>query len=159
MNTDQPLRRHLLSLLREEHAHASFERAVKDTPVDLRGRRPEGFPHSPWELLEHLRIAQWDILEYVLNPKHESPHFPSGYWPKSPEPPNAAAWDESVNALRADAARLAALIEDESNDILAPVAFANNATYLRQALLTADHNAYHVGQLVMARRLLGGWGD
>lgn len=153
------MRSHLLSLLREEHAHASFERAVKNMPAELCGRRPEGFPHSPWELLEHLRIAQWDILEYVLNPDHVSPEFPSGYWPKSPEPPDAAAWDKSVSDFRADAARLAALIEDESNDLTAPIAFANNATFLRQALMTADHNAYHVGQLVMARQLLGAWGE
>ena len=157
--SNDPLRRHLLSLLREEHAHASFESAVKDMPEALRGKRPEGFPHSPWELLEHIRIAQWDILEYVVNPKHVSPEFPSGYWPKSPEPPDAAAWEKSVSAFRADAARLAALVEDESNDLVAPVSFANKATYLRQVLLTADHNAYHVGQLVVARRLLGAWGD
>ena len=89
----KPLRADLLALLSSENAHATFDAAVKDLPVELRGKRPKGAEHSPWELLEHLRIAQWDIIEYALHPKHASPEFPSGYWPKSPEPPDAKAWD------------------------------------------------------------------
>ena len=151
------LRDHLLELLRVEHAHPLFDRTVDDLPAPLRGRRPDGFPHSAWELVEHMRIAQWDILEYVVNPKHVSPDFPSGYWPKSAAPPDDAAWEKSVRDFRADAARLESILADESNDLLAPIAFANNATFLRQTLMTADHNAYHIGQLVTVRRLLGAW--
>jgi len=151
------LRDHLESLLQEEHAHPLFDRAVDDLPAPLRGRRPENFPHSTWELVEHIRISQWDILEYVLDPKHLSPDWPSGYWPASAAPPDDAAWENSINAVRADAARFVDLIKDESNDLLAPVSFANNATFLRQILMNADHNAYHLGQIVTVRRLLGAW--
>ena len=151
------LREHLLELLQTEHAHPLFERAVKDLPAPLRGRRPDGFPHSAWELVEHMRIAQWDIIEYVLDPKHVSPDFPDGYWPKSPAPKDDAAWEASLSSFRADAGKLAGMVSDQSNDLLAPVAFANNATFLRQTLLAADHNAYHIGQLVTVRRLLGAW--
>ena len=151
------LRDHLLNLLQDEHAHPLFDRAVKDLPANLRGRRPEGFPHSAWELVEHMRLAQWDIIEYVLDPKHVSPDFPDGYWPKSPAPQDDAAWEKSLADFRADAARLVGLVKDESNDLLAPIAFARNATFLRQILTTADHNAYHIGQLVTVRRLLGAW--
>ena len=104
-----------------------------------------------------MRIAQWDIIEYVLNPDHVSPDFPKGYWPQSPAPPNDAAWQTGIDNFRKDAARLESIIADESNDLLAPIAFANNATFLRQTLMTADHNAYHIGQLVTVRRLLGAW--
>jgi len=151
------LRAHLLELLRTEHAHPLFDKAAQDLPEPLRGRRPEGFPHSAWELIEHMRIAQWDIIEYVLNPKHVSPDFPDGYWPKSAAPADDAAWEKSLNDFRADAARLVGLVKDESNDLVAPIAFARNATFLRQILMTADHNAYHIGQLVTVRRLLGAW--
>ncbi len=151
------LRDHLLELLQVEHAHPLFDRAVDDLPAPLRGRRPDGFPHSVWELVEHIRIAQWDILEYVLDPKHVSPDWPSGYWPQSAAPPDDAAWEKSIAAVRADHARFVDIIKDESNDLLAPVAFANNATFLRQILMNADHNAYHIGQIVTVRRLLGAW--
>src|SRR5437763_15314606 len=151
------LRDHLLNLLQDEHAHPLFDRAVAELPAPLRGRRPENFPHSAWELVEHMRIAQWDIIEYVLNPKHVSPDFPDGYWPKSPAPADDAAWEKSLDDFRADAARLAGLVKDESNDLVAPIAFARNATFLRQILMTSDHNAYHIGQLVTVRRLLGAW--
>jgi len=151
------LRDHLLELLQVEHAHPLFDRAVADLPGPLRGRRPDNFPHSAWELVEHLRIAQWDILEYVLNPKHTSPKWPEGYWPATPAPPDDAAWEKSIAAFRADAQRFVDMIKDESNDLLAPVEFANNATFLRQILMNADHNGYHIGQIVTVRRLLGAW--
>ena len=151
------LRADLLALLTSENAHATFDATVKDLPADLRGKRPKGAPHSPWELLEHLRIAQWDIIEYALNPKHSSPDFPSGYWPKSPEPPDATAWDKSVAAFRSDLKKLAARIENPRTDLLAPIPHANNQSLLNKALLLADHNAYHIGQLVLVRRLLSSW--
>jgi hypothetical protein len=151
------LRDHLLTLLQDEHAHPLFDRAMDGMPPNLRGTRPENFPHSAWELVEHMRLAQWDIMEYVVNPDHVSPEFPKGYWPASPAPPDDAAWEKSVANFRADAARMIGWLKDESNDLLAPVPFAKNATLLRQILMTADHNAYHIGQLVTVRRLLGAW--
>ena len=151
------LRADLLALLSSENAHATFDAAVKDLPAELRGKRPQGAQHSPWELLEHLRIAQWDIIEYALHPKHASPEFPSGYWPRSPEPPDPKAWDKSVRAFRADLKQLAAKIENPSTDLLAPIPHANNQSLLSKTLWLADHNAYHIGQLVLVRRLLSCW--
>ena len=151
------LRDDLLALLTSENAHATFDAAVKNLPANLRSKRPKGAPHSPWELLEHLRIAQWDIIEYALNPRHVSPDFPAGYWPKSPQPPNAKAWEKSVAAFRADRKKLAAKIEDPATDPLAPIPHANNQSLLNKTLLLADHNAYHLGQLILVRRLLSAW--
>ena len=152
----EKLKEHLLELLTGESAHVNFESAVKDVPAAIRGKRPKGAEHSPWEILEHLRIAQWDILEFARDPKHVSPEFPAGYWPKSQTPPDDAAWDKSVKAFRHDRAALAALVK-ESKDPLAPIPHAGGKTLLREVLLAADHNAYHLGQLVQLRRLLGGW--
>lgn len=157
MKNDKTLREDLVSLLTEGNAHASFDDAVKDTPVAARGKRPEGAPHSPWELLEHLRIAQWDIIEYALDPKHVSPEFPAGYWPNSPEPPDDKAWDKSIATFRKDRKKLIAAIEKPSTDLLAPIPHAKKQSLLNKTLLLADHNAYHLGQLVIVRRLLGAW--
>jgi hypothetical protein len=157
MKNDKSLREDLVSLLTEANAHASFGDAVKDLPANLRGKRPAGLPHSPWELVEHLRITQWDIIEYALNPKHESPEFPSGYWPKSPEPPDDKAWDRSVAAFRKDLSHLIEEIQDPKTDVLAPIAHAKNQSLHNKTLLLADHTAYHIGQLVLTRRLLGAW--
>jgi hypothetical protein len=157
MKNDKTLRQDLLSLLTEANAHASFDDAVKDLPANLRGKRPDGLPHSPWELVEHLRIAQSDIIEYALNPKHESPEFPAGYWPKSPEPPDEKAWDKSIAALHKDMKRLVGVIKDPSTDLLAPIPHAKSESLHNKSLLLADHNAYHIAQLVLTRRLLGAW--
>jgi hypothetical protein len=154
---DSALRQHLLDLLKGGNAHATFHDAVQDFPAELRGNRPKGEPHSPWELLEHMRIAQWDILEFSRNPKHESPKFPDGYWPQSPEPPDAKAWDRSVHSFCQDLESLCALVADESTDLFAGIPHGDGHTILREALLTADHNAYHLGQLVLLRRVLGAW--
>ena len=157
MNHDAALRKQLARLLESDEAHAGFEDAIADFPVELRGKRPKGLPHSPWELLEHMRIAQWDILEFSRDAKHESPKFPEGYWPASPEPPSEEAWEKSVKDFLADRKALARLVEDESADLLVRIPHGSGQTLLREALLTADHNAYHLGQLVMVRRLLGAW--
>src|SRR5215475_10342701 len=122
MVTDKSLREHVVNLLKGGHAHVSFDDAIKELPADLRGKRPKGAGHSPWEILEHMRIALWDILEFTRNPKHVSPEFPSGYWPKSQAPPDSKAWDKSVNALCADSKALADLVADESTDLLARLA-------------------------------------
>jgi len=148
-------RKELLSHFTEENAHAGFDAAVKGFPTNLRGARPNDLPHSAWQLIEHLRIAQWDIIEYALNPKHKSPDFPDGYWPKSPEPPDAKAWDRSIAGFRADRKTLAAALQKA--DILAPIPFANNQSLASKAILLIDHNAYHLGQLVLLRRLLRTW--
>ncbi len=157
MENDTALREHVVNLLKGGGAHASFDEAVKDMPVGLRGKRPRGAQHSAWEVLEHLRIAQWDILEFSRDPKHVSPEFPAGYWPKKPAPSNAQAWNKSVKAFRGDLQTMIALVEDESTDLYAKIPHGDGQTVLREALVLADHNAYHFGELVLLRRLLGAW--
>jgi hypothetical protein len=157
MTHDQSLRKHLLYLLDGGGAHLDFDSAVADLPAPLRGARPAGVPHSPWELLEHMRIAQWDILEFSRNPKHVSPDWPAGYWPAQPVPPDDATWDKSVGAFRADLAAMRRLVEDTKSNLHARIPQGEGQTLLREALLVADHNAYHLGQLVLVRRLLGVW--
>lgn len=156
MSSDS-LREHLVYLLEGEGAHAGFEAAVKDLPPRVRGLEANGVPHSPWELLEHIRLAQWDILEFSRNANHVSPEWPSGYWPPSPEPPDDEAWDKSVAAFRSDLAAMSALAADESVDLYAKIPWGTGQTILREILLVADHNAYHLGQLVLVRKLLGSW--
>jgi len=157
MPNDKPLRDHVIDLLKGGSAHVDFDSAIKDLPPDLRGKRPKGADHSPWEILEHMRIALWDILEFTRNPKHVSPEFPSGYWPANPGPPDAGSWDKSVHAFRADRKALADLVSDESINLFTPIPHGDGQTVLREALVAADHNAYHLGELVLVRRLLGAW--
>jgi hypothetical protein len=158
MEKEAILRQHLVKLLSLGEAHATFEAAVNGLPGELRGKVPEGAEHSAWQLLEHLRIAQWDILEFSRNPNHVSPEWPKGYWREDPEPTSDAAWDESVAAFLRDRKELCELVTDEATDLYAKIPGGDGQTILREALLTADHNAYHVGQLVLVRRLLGAWG-
>ncbi|HEY1768368.1 MAG TPA: DinB family protein [Terracidiphilus sp.] len=155
---DANLRKHLIDLLTGSNAHADFEAAIKDLPAELRGKRPEGTEHSPWELLEHLRIAQEDILDFSRNPKYKERPWPSGYWPSAPNPPDEKAWDKSVGAFRKDLKAFCALLSDPGTDLYAKIPHGDGQTILREALLIADHNAYHVGQIVLVRRLLGAWG-
>ena len=155
--TDSDLRQHVLTLLKGGNAHATFDDAVKNFPPELRGKKPKGAEHSAWQLLEHLRIAQWDILEFSRDPKHQSPDWPSGYWPAKPAPPDEKAWDKSVRAFRRDLKELSEMIADESIDLFARIPHGDGQTVVREALLAADHNAYHIGQLVLVRRLLGAW--
>ena len=154
---DAALRQHLLELLHGGHAHADFDTAVRGLAPALRGKRPKGAEHSPWEILEHLRIAQWDILEFSRNPGHQSPDWPSGYWPKTAAPPDAKAWDKSVRAFRRDLNAMCDLVQNPSTDLYARIPHGSGQAILREALLMADHNAYHLGQLVLVRRLLGAW--
>jgi hypothetical protein len=159
MTPDQTaaLREHLVYLLRGGGAHLDFDAAIAGLPPGLRGGKAPGVPHTPWRLLEHLRIAQWDILEFCRNPRHASPNFPEGYWPKGDAPPDDAAWDRSVAAFRADLMAMQDLVADPKTDLFAPIAHGKGQTVLREALLVADHNAYHLGQLVVVRRVLGAW--
>ena len=154
---DKQLREHVLYLLQGGGAHASFDDAIKDLPANLRGKKPEGYPHSVWMLLEHLRIAQRDILEFSRNSKHQSPKWPEGYWPESDAPPSSAAWDKSVREFRNDLKAMGELVADPKTDLFAKIPWGEDQTILREALLTADHNAYHLGQLLLLRRMLGAW--
>ncbi|MDR5682599.1 MAG: DinB family protein [Armatimonadota bacterium] len=159
MVAPQAVRRHLLWLLRGGDAHASFDRAVRGLPVRLHGVRPAGLPYSPWGLIEHMRTAQWDILEFTRNPDHRSPPWPAGYWPSEPAPADVDAWRRSVAAFRADLRAMQHLVADPATDLFAPIPHGQGQTVLREALLVANHNAYHVGQLIVVRRLLGAWAD
>jgi hypothetical protein len=151
------LREHLLYLLNGGGAHARFDDVVKNWPEDLRGAKPNGLPHSAWMLVDHLRLAQWDILEFSRNSKHKSPEWPKGYWPKTEAPPSAAEWNKSVQQFRKDLKSMQALVANPKTDLYARIPWGDGQTILREALLLADHNAYHLGQLVDVRRLLGAW--
>jgi hypothetical protein len=156
---DKALREHLLELLGGKSAHLTFGDAIADLPPALRGKRVASTPHTAWRLVEHLRIAQWDILEFSRNPRHQSPEFPAGYWPPGDAPPDDKAWDRSVAAFRADLKAMRDLVADPKTDLFARIPHGDGQTILREALLVADHNSYHLGQLVMLRRALGAWPD
>ena len=158
-DNDASLRQQLVELIKGGNAHVDYKKSLEDFPAELRGKRPKGSPHSPWELLEHMRIAQWDILEYSRNADHQSPEWPSGYWPEKPEPPDPKAWDRAVNGFCEDLRTMCKLVKDESSDLFAPFPNGGEHTLLREALLVADHNAYHLGQLVLLRRVLGAWAE
>ena len=158
MKDDSALRQHILFLLRGGGAHIGFDEAIASLPVKLRGSKPRGAPHTPWQLLEHMRIAQWDILEFSRNAQHVSPEIPGGYWPETEAPPSKAAWDKSVAAFRTHLKAMENLVNDPRTDLFAPIPHGDGQTILREALLVVDHNAYHLGQLVLVRRLLGAWG-
>jgi hypothetical protein len=153
------LREHVLYLLRGGGAHLPFDRAVEGVPPDLRGARVPQLPHTLWRLLEHLRIAQWDILRFTTDPSHKSPDFPAGYWPQGDGPPDDGAWDQAVAAYKADNGAMQELVADPATDLFARIPQGDGQTVLREALLVADHAAYHLGQMVVVRRLLGVWPD
>ena len=157
MKNDDALRNHVVYLLKGGGAHVSFDEVTDDFPAELRGKVFKDIPYTGWDLLEHMRIAQWDILEFSRNPKHKSPDFPDGYWPHDKAPPGEADWDKSINAFRADLIAMQKLIKDKNTDLFTPFPHGNGQTLLREALLVADHNAYHLGQMVVLRRLLGCW--
>jgi hypothetical protein len=153
----RPLREHLIYLLEGGGAHLHFDQAIAGIPPHLRGKSVPPVPHTPWRLLEHMRIAQWDILEFSRRSDHVSPAFPDGYWPQGDAPPDEKAWDYSVKRFRADLEAMKALVSDPATDLFARIPHGEGQTILREALLVADHNAYHLGQLVVVRRLLGCW--
>lgn len=157
MPDEARLRDHLVRLLDWEDAHRRFDDVVADWPANLRGKKPRGAAHSAWELLEHLRLAQADILDFCRNPHYAEPPFPEGYWPREAAPPTEAAWEDSVAQFKRDLEALKALVREPEIDLYAPIPHGQGQTYLREILLVADHNAYHLGQLVLLRRLLGAW--
>jgi uncharacterized damage-inducible protein DinB len=157
MSRTDPLRKQLADFIDFGEAHAPADSAMAKLDYSKQGKRPDGLPHSPWELLEHLRITQHDILDFSINPKYEEMKWPDDYWPKSPAPPSANAWEKSVASFREDRDALRALAEDPKIDLLAKIPHGNGQTYLRELLLAQDHLSYHLGQLVLVRRLLGAW--
>jgi uncharacterized damage-inducible protein DinB len=154
---DAALRAQLRKLLDWEDAHVSFDSAIAKLPAKLRGVKPEGLPYSIWQLVEHLRLVQYDILDFCVNAGYEEREFPDDYWPKTVEPPSAKAWDESIAELRRDREALAALADDPKIDLFAKIPHGSGQTYLRELVLVADHTAYHVGEIVAIRRILGAW--
>jgi len=156
---DKPFRAQLKKFLGWEDAHAGFDAAVEGIGPAHQGTAPPGLPFSPWQLLEHLRICQFDILDFCRNAAYQERSWPKDYWPSSPKPPSPSAWEDSIAAFRRDRAALQALAEDDSLDLFARIPHGSGQTYLREILLVADHNAYHVGQLVLVRRGLGIWPD
>ncbi|HET9282558.1 MAG TPA: DinB family protein [Candidatus Angelobacter sp.] len=156
MASDNSLRDHLLYLLNGDGAHIDFESVIKDLPANLRGKKPAGAAHTPWQLVEHLRITQRDVLESIRNSKHVSPEFPAGYWPASEAPATGKDWEKSVDAFRADHRTLAEMVAN-SNGLLTPISHSDGQTIFRKLAMLADHNAYHLGQLVVVRRILGAW--
>ena len=154
---DQILREHLKKLLAGGEAHLGWTPALRNLPAKQRGLRPAKAPHSAWEILEHVRIAQWDILEFSRDPQHVSPDWPSQYWPKTPEPASTGAWDKSVKGFQQDLAAMVKLVMNPKTDLAARIPHGAGQTILREALLLADHNSYHLGQFVLLRRLLNCW--
>ena len=153
------LRKQLLALLNGGQAHTTFDEAVEDFPAELRGTVPPNLPYSAWQLLEHLRIAQRDILNFSAPPTggYQPMEWPADYWPKSPLPPSAHAWDQCIAAIRSDLEHFEALIKKQDADLFKPFRWGNGQNLLREALLIADHTAYHLGELIVLRRLVGAW--
>ena len=156
---DQALREHVLYLLKGGGAHLNFEQAIADLPTEFQGAKTDGVSHTPWRLLEHMRVCLWDVLEFSRNPEHVSPDFPDGYWPEGDAPPDSDSWDKSVQTFQADLQAMIDLVADPDTDLFAQIPQGDGQTILREALLVADHNAYHLGQLVFLRRCLGAWED
>jgi hypothetical protein len=156
-NSDGALREQLVHLLKGGGAHVHFMDALEGFPAGKYGVFASPLPHTGWQLLEHARIAQWDILEFSRNPKHVSPDFPGGYWPKTPMPPNEEAWGGSIKAFHCDLKEMVKLVQNPRTDLFAKIPHGDGQTILREALVLADHNSYHLGQLVDLRRALGAW--
>lgn len=158
MSHDRELREHVLYLLKGGGAHGNFDDTVADFPPQLQGAKMDRLPYTAWQLLEHMRLAQWDILDFSRNSNYREKKFPDDYWPKTAAPPDDAAWTKSVATFQSDLKEMQALVENPKTDLFAKIPWGDGQTILREALLVADHNAYHLGQLLMLRRLLNAWG-
>jgi len=156
-DTQAALREHVLYLLQGGGAHAKFQDAVSGIPAKLRGTKPKGLDVSPWRVLEHMRLAQADIVEFCISRDYREKEFPADYWPKSDAPPDSGAWDKSVKAFESDLDQMCKLVKNPRTDLFAKIPWGDGQTYLREALLVGDHNAYHLGQMITVRRLLGAW--
>jgi len=153
-DNDTSLREHIVSLLTGGNAHISFDDFVKDFPVEKCGERIEGIPYTAWQVIEHMRIAQWDILEFSRDAKHVSPKWPKGYWPAVDQVGNESLWNETVEKFRKDLQQMQDLVNDLATDLFAKIPHGSGQTILREALLVADHNANHLGALIVMARLL-----
>jgi hypothetical protein len=156
-NHDEALRKQLGELLTWGDAHVDWKTAVADLPAEKRGEKAAGLPHTAWELLDHTRITQRDILDFCTNAKYEALEWPAGYWPKTPAPPDDAAWDKTIRELAADTRSMVKLIENPKTELFARIPHGSGQTFLREVVLLADHSAYHLGQLVLVRRAIGAW--
>jgi hypothetical protein len=154
---DKALREHVVKLLKGGDAHADFAAAVADFPAELRGNTPKGAEHSPWQLLEHLRLALEDLVDFSTNPGYKALEWPRDYWPEEAAPPDDKAWDRSVHAFGHAQDAMCKLVEDPMTDLFAKIPHGDGQTILREALVAADHNSYHLGQIVLLRRQLGAW--
>ncbi|MDZ7716444.1 MAG: DinB family protein [Balneolaceae bacterium] len=157
MSDQSRIRELLLEQMSQRNAHVDFQRAVEGLSIEETGLKPEGFDHSIWELVEHIRVAQYDILEFSRNPDYESPSWPDGYWPPKQTPSDMEEWQESLTAIVEDRREMEGLIKNPENDLLAPLPHGNGQTLFREAILIVDHNAYHIGQIVQLRKALGIW--
>lgn len=157
MDKEKILRDRLVYVLEGKGAHVQLTKVISDFPIEFRGKKPSGVPYSAWQLLEHMRIAQWDILEFSRNPQHISPKWPEGYWPADAIPPNNLAWDNSIEQFLHDLKEMQDLVKNLSTDLYVDVPYGKGQNILREVLLVADHNAYHLGQLVMLRKMFGIW--
>jgi hypothetical protein len=157
MSNDKVMRAQLLALLRGGNAHLDFDQAVAEFPAEYTNRKPFNVPYTPWHLLEHIRIAQWDILEFIRNPEHVSPDWPEGYWPAPDEQADEARWQQTLAEFRADLKAIQDLVTDPKTDLLAPIPHAEGYTIFREILLVADHNAYHIGEFAILRQVMGTW--
>jgi hypothetical protein len=155
--TDSIIRKQLIELLRGENAHMTFSQAVADFPLQAANQQPPNVPYTPWQLLEHIRIAQWDILEFIRDPDHESPDWPKGYWPEEGEQADQARWQQSIDQYVADRRALEAIVRDASTDLTAPIPHAQDYTILREILVVSDHSAYHIGEFATLRQVMGTW--
>lgn len=158
MNQDQALRHHLLNLLHVRQAHMTFEDAVADFPLKFMNVQPPSVPYTSWHLIEHLRICQWDILDYMRNPEYKEMQWPDDYWPSKDAQADQAAWDKTVSDFLRDLAAIEAIVRDPKTDLFAPIPHGYDGhTILREVMLVADHNAYHVGELGILRQVMGAW--
>ena len=157
VSNDTAVRELLARLLAWEDAHVGFDKAIRGIPVELRGKKPPKLPYSPWQILEHLRITQHDILDFCVNPDYREMKWPDNYWPQSAAPPSTKAWTESIDRFRRDRQALQDLAADTRIDLTARIPHGSGQTYLREIILAADHAAYHIGELVVLRRALGAW--
>lgn len=158
MNTDQIVRDQLLALLRGGHAHMTFDEAVAKFPLEAINRKPANVPYTPWHLLEHLRLAQWDILEFIRNPAHVSPDWPAGYWPPPEAQADADRWQRTIAAFRADLKALEGLVTNPETDLFAPLPQGLPYTIFREIMVVANHNSYHIGEFAILRQVMQTWG-
>ncbi|HEX6383919.1 MAG TPA: DinB family protein [Anaerolineae bacterium] len=157
MDSDEKVRQQLLFLLRGGNAHMTFDEAVADFPFESINQRPPNVAYTPWHILEHMRITQWDILEFIRNPGHVSPNWPAGYWPRQDEEADTGRWQKTLDDFYADLQALQDLVAEPDTDLYAPIPHANNYTIFREILLVADHNAYHIGEFAVLRQVMATW--